>query len=172
MQDMPSWRSALGGGTSDTATGAVAHLESAGSLGYDEISYPIMKKSGGAWVAVSHDVIFYHLAASRSRAMFEEHVMVPGRPVTVDGYTVYDTPDIMQRCWARILREAKAQTWATERVGVGQTDCRDARILLERVAAPVPHHKSGFARGPGSLRHVRVVGAGNVFRWFSGDQSR
>ena len=53
-------------------------------MGYDETPYPRHGKSGWAWVAASHNTISYHLAASRSRATFEEHVMVPGRLATVD----------------------------------------------------------------------------------------
>ena len=72
--------------------------------------------------------------------------MVPGRPATVDGCTVYDTLDVMQRCWAHIPRDAEAEARAAKRAGVERTDCRDARILLKRVAAPVPHRKGGPAR--------------------------
>ena len=102
-------------------------------MGYDETSYHIMGKSGWAWVAASHDVVCYHLAASRSRATFEEHVMVPGRPATVDGYTVYDKLDVVQRCRAHILRDAEAEARAVKKAGMERTDCRDARILLERL---------------------------------------
>ena len=42
-------------------------LKDADYIGYDETSYPIIRKSGWAWVATSHDVVCYHLAASRSR---------------------------------------------------------------------------------------------------------
>ena len=41
-------------------------LESADFLGYDETSYPIMGKSGWAWVAASRDTICCHLSGSRS----------------------------------------------------------------------------------------------------------
>lgn len=109
------------------------NLESADFLGYGETSYLVMGESGWAWVAASHDTVSYHLSGSRSRATFEEHVMVPGRPATVDGYTVYDTLDIMQRCWEHILRDAEAEAQAVKKTGMERTDCRDARILLERL---------------------------------------
>ena len=57
--------------------------------------------------------------------------MIPGRPATVDGYTIYDTLDTIQRCWAHILRDAEAR--AVKKIGMEQTDCRDARILPERL---------------------------------------
>ena len=124
-------------------------LKDADGMGYDETSYPIMGGSGWAWVAASRDTICYHLAASRSRATFEEHVMVPGRPATVDGYAVYDTLDVMQRCWAHILRDAEAEARAAKKAGAERTDCRDARVLLERLrhlyhaakAAPRGEHR-------------------------------
>ena len=108
-------------------------LKDADFLGYDETTYPIMGESGWAWVAASHDAACFHLAASRSRATFEEHVMVPGRPGTVDGYVVYDVLDIKQRCWAHILRDADAEARAVEKAGMEMTDCRDARILADRL---------------------------------------
>ena len=64
-------------------------MKYADHIWYDETSYHIMGKSGWAWVATSHDTLSYHLAASRSRTTFEEHVMVPGRPATVDMYGCY-----------------------------------------------------------------------------------
>ena len=108
-------------------------LEGADFLGYDETSYPIMGESGWAWVAASRDTICYHLSGSRSRATFEEHVMVPGRPATVDGYAAYDKLDVRRRCWAHILRDAEAEARAAKKAGVERTDCRDARTLLERL---------------------------------------
>ena len=73
------------------------------------------------------------LAASSSRATFEECVVVPGRPATVDVYTVYDTLDIMQRCWAHTLRDAEDEARVVKKACMGRTDCRDARILLGRL---------------------------------------
>ena len=102
-------------------------------IGYDETLYPIMGKSGWAWVAASHDTISCCLAASRSRATFEEHVMVPGRPATVDRYAVYRSLDVTQRCWAHILRDTTAESRAVEKAGMELTDSRNARILLERL---------------------------------------
>lgn len=55
----------------------------------------------------------------------------PGRPATVDGYTVYDTLDTIRWYRAHILRDAEAR--AVEKAGMERTDCRDARILLERL---------------------------------------
>ena len=93
-------------------------------IGYDETSYHVMEKSGWAWVAASRDAISCHLAASRSRATFEEHVMVPGRLATVD------VMDVTQRCWAHILRDAAAEVRAVEKASMELADCR---VLLERL---------------------------------------
>ena len=125
-------------------------LKDADGIWYDETSYPIMGESGWAWVAAARATVCYHLSGSRSRATFEEHVMVPGRPATVDGYAVYDTLEVMQRCWAHILRDAEAEARAAKRAGGERTDCRDARILLERLKYLYHVAKAGRAQ-PGAV---------------------
>ena len=83
-------------------------LKNADHRGMTRPHTPIMGKSGWTRVAASPDTISYHLAASRFRATFEEHVMVPGKPATVDGYAVYGSLDVTQRCWVHTLRDAAA----------------------------------------------------------------
>ena len=95
-----------------------------------------MGKICWAQVAASRDMTSHHLAAFHSRAAFEEHVMVPGRPATIDGYAIYDTLDITQRCWTHILRDAEAEARAVTKASMETVDIHKNAAAAQHLDIP------------------------------------
>ena len=104
-------------------------------------------KTGRAWLATDRDTTLVKVADSRGAAVLHEHFPMFHRPLTADGYQVYAAFEILQRCWAHILRESEHYVLALKkRTGVSQTDCRDAEALHAKLQL-IYHQakKIGFA---------------------------
>ena len=74
----------------------------------DETKFRIGKKKDGyVWAFIGAYGIKIHVNPSRARAVVDLHFLYFDIPIVVDGYAVYESFKVRQRCWAHILREAE-----------------------------------------------------------------
>ena len=84
-----------------------ATLAESKHLKLDESPVTIVCKQGYIWVCIGDDAVVFKVAGTRGRTVIYEFFPYTDKPATVDGYMTYLAFGIIQRCWARILREAE-----------------------------------------------------------------
>ena len=74
----------------------------------DETPLTIKDKRGYVWVGVGDQDVVIKVIGSRGAIVIDQYYSkCTDKPVTTDGYAVYNMFEIRQRCWAHILRESK-----------------------------------------------------------------
>lgn len=74
---------------------------------FDETGVPVAGRRGWIWMAATSSRAFVHVAMSRGREVLKE--CFPGFKgvAIVDGWRSYGCFNLIQRCWAHVLREAE-----------------------------------------------------------------
>lgn len=85
-------------------------LSESDCLMMDETPYIMNDKQGYVWVCIGSNGIIIHADRSRSAAVLDLHFPYYRIPITVDGYAGYSAFEIIQRCWAHILRDSEYET--------------------------------------------------------------
>lgn len=74
---------------------------------FDESSYPINGDTGWVWVATTGQGCLVMIQRSRGACVLLKYFGTFHGVAVADGWYAYRIFEILQRCWAHILREAK-----------------------------------------------------------------
>ncbi len=110
---------------------------------FDETGMPVGGRKGWVWVAVTRRFAFVVVAMSRGRDVLKMHFPDFRGVATVDGWKSYGFFEIIQRCWAHVLREA--ETLALRAEGRGK---EEAEALLSSLRAIFHETKSELKEHP------------------------
>ncbi len=88
--------------------GILAHIAEAAFVQFDESHMKMNGKKGYVWLVTTGDATYLVAAPSRAALVINAHfARLLGKPVVVDGYTVYNMFPVKQRCWVHLLRAAE-----------------------------------------------------------------
>lgn len=111
---------------------------------FDETSYPVNGNTGWVWVATTEWSCFVSVEAERGTYVLQKHFDGFCGVAVSDGWYAYRMFEILQRCWAHILREAKHLSERTKSEmaaslhGALRSLFFDAKSGLEK--SPAPNH--------------------------------
>ena len=97
----------------ETGENITKSLANAHYLKADETTYRYKFEKGQIWVIIGQfedlakDMVLYHVSTTRAALVLDALIQDYSKPITCDGYSGYSKFEILQRCWAHMLRESK-----------------------------------------------------------------